>query len=242
MIVDSIISSVVGYFTSLSVSSKWGYPKVTLIEADELKEPTGVSVEIDATESVDLTISKTVISHASETRRVFMDGTKVNPYSVTISGTVDVSKVADLQELASNDTWMWISHSKTMGGMYHNTEGGNPLTLSGMAKIISDPMGAVNGVVNDAKEFLGLPTEATDYSLLYSDCKLYVIRNITVNDSGFMNTVDVSIDLYEVVMFEMDIEKKFGVSNSSGKKKQKATKDEKKKETTPPPLDTTATK
>ncbi|MGL6024987.1 MAG: hypothetical protein ACRC0F_10270, partial [Cetobacterium sp.] len=185
MIVDSIISSVTGYFTSLSVSSKWGYPKVTLIEADENKEPTGLSVSLDATEGVSVSISKTLMQHNSENMKVYLDGTRKNPTTMSISATIETTSLMDLQELAKSDTWLWVSHSKDMGGVYHNTEGGNPLTLSGAAKIISDQRGAVDGVVDDAKSLLGLPTEATDYALLYSDCTLYTVRNLSIDDSGF---------------------------------------------------------
>lgn len=208
MIVDTIIGSVKKYFTSLSVDSTWGYTKVALIEADNSKLPTGASVIIDATTTLNLTVSKQVMQHASESKKVYMDGAKINPNKISISGHIETTKLAEIERLAGDDVWMYVSHTKDMGGAYYSAGGGNPLTISNVVDTVRDPIGAV-------KDTFGFGDG--DSASVYTDCKLYTITSLSLSDTGFMNTVAVTIDLIEVVLFEYDIQYKYG-TNTTNKK------------------------
>lgn len=198
MIVDTLITSVKKYFTSLSVDSMWGYKKVSLMEADDSKFPTGLEITIDATSSADISISKTLMQHSSESKKVYMDGTRINPVKMTLRGHLDISKLADIQRLASDDKWMYVSMTKDMGGSYVSM---SKETLKQPQRLLSQ---------------LGLSDDSA--SQLYSDSKLYVIQNLSLSDVGYINTVEVTIDLVEVVMFDFDRQYKYGVKQSKGGK------------------------
>lgn len=201
MIVDTLITGVSKYFTSLSVDSLWGYKKISLIEADENKIPTGLELTIDATSSVNSTINKSLMQHSSESKKVYMDGTKINPVKMTITGHIEVTKLAEIQSLASDDKWMYVSMTKDIGGSYIS-----------MSKFGQTQIGRVVDTVS------GLFSDSGEGTQIYADCKLYVIQNLSITDEGFINTVAVSIDLVEVVLFEYDLQYKYGVKQSKGGK------------------------
>ncbi|MGL5717426.1 MAG: hypothetical protein ACRCX7_11095 [Cetobacterium sp.] len=210
MIVNTLITGVKKYFTSLSVDSLWGYKKVSLMEADDNKIPTGIELIIDATTSVSTTINKSLMQHSSESKKVYMDGTKINPVKMTINGHIETTKLADIQRLANEDTWMYVSMTKDIGGSF--------MSMS------RDSQQAIPRVIGQ----LGLANESA--SQIYSDCKLYTIQNLSIGDEGFINTVAISLDLVEVVLFEYDMQYKFGVKQnkgSSGKVQQSGTRIEK---------------
>ena len=95
-----------------------GFPKVSLIEADNYKKPTGFSVEIDATSSVEMIHSRTLMQHSAESKKVYMDGSKRNPIKCSIQGTIDANKIPELERLAKDDTWVYVALVKNMGGAY----------------------------------------------------------------------------------------------------------------------------
>ncbi|MGL5713870.1 MAG: hypothetical protein ACRCX2_12680 [Paraclostridium sp.] len=203
MIVDTLISSVSKYFTSLSVDSIWGYKKVSLMTADDNMVPTGYMLTIDATSNANVTISKSVMQHSSESKKVYMDGTKINPVKMSIAGHIETAKLLELQELASNDIWMYVSMTKDMGGSYLSM---SPSSQKQTGRIT---------------EQLGLTDNSA--TQLYADSKLYTITNLTINDDGFINTVSIVIDLMEVVIFDYGIQYKFGVKQNKGKGKTQST-------------------
>lgn len=198
MIIDTLITSVSKYFTTLSVDSLWGYKKVSLMEADDNKMPTGLELTIDATTSAVVTINKSLMQHSSEGKKVYMDGTKINPTKMTLSGHIETSKLLELQRMANDDVWMYVSMTKDMGGSVLSMSRGSQPQLSRLVDAV--------GMLADE----GVQT--------YADSKLYVIQNLSITDDGFINTVEVSIDLTEVVMFEYDLQYKYGVKQNKGGK------------------------
>lgn len=196
MIVDTLITGVKKYFTSLSVDSLWGYKKISLLEADENKMPTGVEVEIDATESVVANISKNLIQHSSESKKVYMDGTKINPIKMTITGHIETTKLADIQSFASDDKWMYVSMTKDIGGSHMAMSASYQSQIGRLTSLV--------GITDDSA------------SQVFTDSKLYVIQNLQIEDEGFINTVQVTIDLVEVVLFEYDVQYKYGVKQNKG--------------------------
>lgn len=196
MIINTLITGVKKYFTSLSVDSLWGYKKVSLLEADDNKIPTGLEIVIDATTNVSVSISKSLMQHSSESKKVYMDGTKINPVKMTISGHIETTKLADIQRLANDDKWMYVSMTKDMGGSFMSMK-------QNMQTQIKRVVASV-GLASD------------NASQIYSDSKLYVISNLQLQDDGFINTVAVTIDLTEVVLFEYDMQYKYGVKQNKG--------------------------
>lgn len=177
------------FHPSLSVKSSKGYRKVSLIEADNRGELIGNVVEIDATTDVNVTLSKSVMQHSAESRRVYMDGTKINPTKMSINGHIDSSKLQDLQRFVDDDVWFYVSLTKDMGGALINT-----------------------------------------ITQVLSDCKIYVATNLSIRDEGFKNTVEISLELTEVVLFEYGIEYKYGIKQnkpSSSNVQQAGLKEEK---------------
>lgn len=196
MIVNTLITGVKKYFTSLSVDSLWGYKKVSLLEADENKVPTGLELVIDATSNVSVSVTKSLMQHSSESKKVYMDGTKINPVKITITGHVETTKLAELQSLAKDDRWMYVSMTKDMGG-----------SLMSMKQNMQTQLKRVVSAVGLASD---------EPSHIYSDSKLYVINNLQMQDEGFINTVAVTIELVEVVLFEYDMQYKYGVKQNKG--------------------------
>lgn len=204
MIINTLISSVKKYFTSLSVDSIWGYKKVSLIEADENKLPTGIELVIDATETVNVSITKSLIQHSAESKKVYMDGTKINPVKMSISGHIEVSKLSDIQRLANDDVWLYVSMTKDMGGSILSM---NKNRQSQIGRIIDTATSVVDA-------FSGIDGESGIQ--FYADSKLYVIQDLSIEEQGYINTVAVRIELAEVVLFEYDIDYKYGVKQSGG--------------------------
>ncbi|MGL5595140.1 MAG: hypothetical protein ACRDDH_14510 [Cetobacterium sp.] len=194
MIVDSIITGVTKYFTSTSVNSLQGYRKISLDLADTNGVINGQSLEIDATTEVNVVINKQVMQHASESKKVYMDGTKINPVKMNITGHISTEKLVDLQRYAEDDKWMYVSMTKDMGGSNLNMTRGTSGNIGRAVGTISD---FIFGDVGDAN--------------VYNNCKLYVISNLSITDEGFKNTVAVDIELTEAVMFASDTRYKFGV-------------------------------
>ena len=168
------------------------------MEADENRIPTGFELTIDATTSASVTINKSLMQHSSEGKKVYMDGTKINPTKMTLSGHIETTKLADIQRMASDDVWMYISMTKDMGGSLLSMSRGSQPQLSRLADSV--------GLLDD------------EGSQTYADSKLYVIQNLSIADDGFINTVSVNIDLVEVVLFEYDLSYKFGTKQNKGGK------------------------
>jgi len=128
MIVNSLIASVKKYFSTLSVDSLYGESKITLILANSDKTAEGNILEIDATESINLGISKSVIKHSAESSKVFFDGAKMNNNRMTIVGHIDSIKTSDLEKFSQVNAWMYVLYTKEMGGsiaevgMYENSK------------------------------------------------------------------------------------------------------------------------
>lgn len=196
MIINTLITGVKKYFTSLSVDSLWGYKKVSLIEADENKIPTGLELVVDATTNVSVNVSKSLMQHSSESKKVYMDGTKINPVRMTITGHVETTKLADLQRLANDDKWMYVSMTKDMGGSFISMKQNMQTQIKRVASAV--------GLASDTG------------TQVYSDSKLYVIHSLQMQDEGFINTVAVTIELTEVVLFEYDMQYKYGVKQNKG--------------------------
>lgn len=116
MIVNSLITGVTKYFSSLSVPSMYGTKKVSLFLADERKVLTGESIEIDATESIALNIAITPMQHQAESQKVFIDGSVKQPNKMVIIGHMDSKKLINIQNYANVNQWMYVLHSKNMGG------------------------------------------------------------------------------------------------------------------------------
>lgn len=116
MIVNSLITGITKYFSSLSVPSLYGTKKVSLFLADDRKVLTGESLEIDATESIALNISLTPMQHQAESQQVFIDGSVKQPNKMVIVGHMDSKKLINIQNYANVDQWMYVLHSKYMGG------------------------------------------------------------------------------------------------------------------------------
>ena len=76
---NALTTSITKYFTSYSVNSLWGYKKVSLLEVGDEMVPDGIELIIDATTEVSSSLTKTVMQHSSESKKVYMDGTKINP-------------------------------------------------------------------------------------------------------------------------------------------------------------------
>lgn len=190
-----IFKAVTNYFTGYTVSSLWGFPKVSLIEADNIKKPTGFSVEIDATASVEMIHSRTLMQHSAESKKVYMDGSKRNPIKCSIQGTIDANKIPELERLAKDDTWVYVALVKNMGGAY--------LTMK------QDTVGAIKRIAGRFGIIDDNPNQ------LYTDANLFVISDLVIREEGYKNTVSVSIELKEVVMFEYDLQYKFGVKRST---------------------------
>lgn len=196
-----IFQTVKNYFTGYTVGSIMGFPKVSLIEADNYKKPTGFSVEIDATSSVEMIHSRTLMQHSAESKKVYMDGSKRNPIKCSIQGTIDANKIPELERLAKDDTWVYVALVKNMGGAY--------LTMR------QDTVGAIKRIAGR----FGLIDDNPNQ--LYTDANLFIISDLVIREEGFKNTVSVSIELKEVVMFEYDLQYKFGVKRVSGGKTKK---------------------
>ncbi|MGL5717665.1 MAG: hypothetical protein ACRCX2_31930 [Paraclostridium sp.] len=124
MIVNSLITSVAKYFSTLSVPNMYGISKVALV----LEEDVGLRsallgpldqnsfLELDATETVTLNMANTPLSHPSESREVYTDSIMRQPNKMVISATVDSTKLMKLQLFASPDKIMYVIHHKNMGG------------------------------------------------------------------------------------------------------------------------------
>lgn len=205
MRVDTLITGVKDFFTDFSVDSLWGYKKVSLLEIDDVKVPTGFEVVIDATTSVDVTVSKQLMQHSAESKKVYMDGTKQNPTKMSIVGHIDTSKLADIQRMADDDVWMFVSMTKDIGG-----------SSVSMTRFGQTSVGSAIDTVKSVFSSDEAPTQ------LYTDCKPYIIQNLSIKDDGFVNTVEVAIELIEVVMFDYDLQYKFGVKKNKGTKVQAA--------------------
>ena len=128
MVVDSLITSVSKYFSTLSVDSIFGDSKVSLIiprdyddvgsTAFEDSERDNVEyvLELDATESISVNNSKRSLKHESESNSVFVDGVKVNPTRVTIVCHIDQTKLGLLEKFSKPNIYMHLLHTKPMGG------------------------------------------------------------------------------------------------------------------------------
>lgn len=204
---DTIITGVTRYFNNLSVNSIQGYRKVSLIEADNAKNPTGAEFIIDATESVDLSISKTLMQHNAESKKVYMDGAKKNPNAMSIKGHIDTSKLNHVQRLADNDVWMYISMSKEFGGAKFN--GG--VSLRSQVYTKAEQLASDIGLVKDGYCLIDEDVQSVG---LFNDCKLYTIKSLNISDIGFINTVAIDLELVEVVLFDFDVEYKYGVKTT----------------------------
>lgn len=207
MIINSLIAGVKKYFTSLSVDSIWGYKKIALLEIDDNKMPTGVELEIDATSNIGLSITKEIMQYPSESKKVYMDGTRINPIKMTIDGDIEITKLAQLQEFASDDKWFFVSMTKDIGGSYISMD---QKTLMPIGRAIDRAVDIATSLFGD-NENIG--------TQLYADCKPYVISNLSINDEGFINTVNVTIELTEVVLFEYDVQYKYGTKQTNPKTK-----------------------
>lgn len=185
------------YFTSYSVGSIMGYKKVALLIAGEDKNPTGVKLEIDATDTIDVNWSRQTMQYPSESRKVYMDGTKYMPVKCTIHGTIAASKIPEFEKIMKEDTWLYMSLIKDMGGAYLSMK----QDTTGAIKRLGSRLGLIDDSVKN----------------VINDCKLYVVTNMAITENGFFNTVDISLDLTEVVMFEYDIFYKFGVKRAKPK-------------------------
>lgn len=218
MTINSLITGVKKYFTSLSVDSIWGYKKISLIELNENKIPTGTELVIDATSNIGLSITKEIMQYPSESKKVYMDGTRINPVKMTIEGDIEITKLAQLQDFAADDKWFFVSMTKDIGGSYISMEQNTLM-----------PIGrAVDRVVDIATSLFGGDDDIG--TQLYADCKPYVISNLNINDEGFINTVNITIELTEVVLFEYDVQYKYGTKQTNPKVKKPKVKQTKKVE------------
>lgn len=199
MIVNTLIASVSKYFTSLSVDSMWGYKKISLLEADDNKIPNGTEIVIDAATNASVSISKSVMQHSSESKKVYMDGTRINPNKISITGHIETTKLLDIQRIAAADTWMYVSMTKDMGG--------SMLSMSNSSQT------QIGRLVDTAT---GLLSDTSSPTQIYADSKLYTIQNLSITDEGFINTVSVTLDLIEVVLFDVDMQYKYGVKQNKG--------------------------
>lgn len=208
MEIKTAITSIQKYFTSYSVDSLWGYKKVSLVRADDSKIPTGYELVIDATESVNVSITKSVQSHSSESKKVYMDGTKINPVKMTITGHIDTGKLQELQKLAKDEVWMYVSMTKDMGG-----------SILSMSK---NRQGQIGRIIGTAESLTQCDIDGDSGIQMYADSKLYFINELSIDEQGFVNTVLVTINLTEVVLFEYDVDYKYGVrqATDSGKAQQ----------------------
>jgi len=172
MIVKSLLTSVTKYFSSLSVPSYMGHDKTFLIVADDNKKQTDKVMELDATTHTELTYTALPVSVPTETKKAYIDGALEQSLTLSISGSIDKTKLLDLQKMANVQNWFYILYSKDMGGTI-----------------------AKKGY--------------------YSNSKLYFIKNLTISDSGFFNSVDVSINLQEVVLYSSQVEYRYGVKQTN---------------------------
>lgn len=229
MDIKTAITSVQKYFTSYSVDSLWGYKKVSLVRADDSKIPTGYELIIDATESVNVSITKSVQSHASESKKVYMDGTRINPVKMTITGHIDTNKLQELQNMAKDNVWMYVSMTKDMGG-----------SILSMSKNRQGQIGRVADTVESLVSSLTQCDIDGDSGIqMYADSKLYFINELSIDEEGYINTVKVTINLTEVVLFEYDVDYKYGVRQATNEKSQQAVVSEVKSE---PPVQPLATR
>ena len=210
---DALTTSITKYFTSYSVNSLWGYKKVSLLEVGDEMVPDGIELVIDATTEVTSSLTKTVMQHSSESRKVYMDGTKVNPIKMTINGHIETNSLGDLQKLAQDDKWMFVSLSKDISGAALSMPKNKQSQLQMVGAMASNAVSFFTGKKDDGKE-------------VYNDCKLYVISGLDIKDNGFINTVEVTIDLTEVVLFEYMLYYKYGVKKASTDSKAQQTKED----------------
>ncbi|MGL5716970.1 MAG: hypothetical protein ACRCX2_28400 [Paraclostridium sp.] len=212
MDVKGLVGSAKKFFTNYSVNSMQGYKKVSLLEVDEDRNATGFKVTLDATTNVDLNISKQLMQHSSESKQVYMDGTKRNPMKMTISGHISTEHLLDIQRMADDDVWMYLYMSKEMGGAY--------LSVSKPPKNASVEFDlALKKNVNhqEGTTSWDLPSAKANYEpyvQVWADCTLYTIESLSIKDEGFKNTVAVTINLSEVVLFEYDVRYKFGIKQN----------------------------
>lgn len=186
MIVDSLITGVQKYFSTLSVDSIFGDSKVSLILAESGGIYSGRQVsifrddelfsenvlELDATESVTVNTSKRTLKHESESHQVFIDGTKVDPTRITVVAHIDSTKMGVLEKFSQPNAWMYFLHTKSMGGSIPE---------------------------------LGY----------YTDAKLYHILTVVSTDIGYKNTIKVQIELEEVLLYERQIASKYKVKQTN---------------------------
>lgn len=193
MIVKSLLNTVTKYFSSLSVPSYMGHDKTFLIVADENKKQTNQVIELDATTSAELAYTALPVNVPAETKKAYIDGALVQPLSLTIVGSIEKTKLLEIQKMASADVWVYVLYSKDMGG-----------TISKKG--------------------------------YYANSKLYFIKNLVITDSGFNNSVEVKIQLQEVVLYASAVEYRYGIKQTnpiSGDGRDKETKGVGKKDDVP---------
>ncbi|MGL5051241.1 MAG: hypothetical protein ACRC6E_11560 [Fusobacteriaceae bacterium] len=164
---------------------------------------------IDATSSIEVSISKSVINHASESRKVYLDGTKINPVKMSITGHIEVTKTAEIQKLMKDDVWLYVSMTKDLGGSIVTNS-----NKVGLSRVLENAGNAVEGAVSTVKGWFGDVDGEVGVQIL-ADTKLYYIQDMSLSDTGFINTVEMTLSLVEVVMFEYDIDYKYGVKKAT---------------------------
>ncbi len=205
MIVDSLITGVKKYFTTLDVKNFFGDEKVSLVLADKdgkmiaspkkkLSMPKNLDdvkalyeqiteeekpveedmsvIELNATESITANLSKKTIEHPAETSRVYFDGARMNPTRMTIIAHVDKQKLPNLQTFVGLDKWMYVLHSKEMGGS------------------ISE---------------IGF----------YENSKLYYIVSLNILDNGFKNTTKVQLEMREALLYDVNVSYQYGIKQTN---------------------------
>lgn len=188
----TLITGVQKYYSDLSVTDKKGLEKVSLLELDDGGAPTGNVVTLDATTSVDVSMSNKIMEHSAESKKVYMDGTKVNPIKMSIRGHLDIQKLSALQSFARGETWVFVSMVMDMGGA-----------------LVTMPIGETAHV--------------------FCDTKPYTIQDLSLTDSGFKNTVEFTMTLSEVVLFEYGVDYVYSVNPNTEKTQTTTVKDEEKK-------------
>jgi hypothetical protein len=188
---DMIVTGIASYYSDYSVSPSNGYYKVSLLELDNSGVANGFEVELDATSSVSLSISKSLMQHSAESQKVYMDGAKMNPNKMTINSVVSASKIPQIERLAGIDKAVLVSMFHVFGG-----------SVGGDSDIV--PASTAGDIGDSLIAYVPMGTP-------------YVVRSLSIEDDGFKNTVNVSFDLEELVLFEFDVVDtyKYGVKESS---------------------------
>lgn len=215
MDVKGLVGSAKKFFTNYSVGSMQGYKKVSLLEVDDDRNATGFKVTLDATTTVDLNISKQLMQHNSESKQVYMDGTKRNPMKMTITGHISTEQLLDIQRMADDDVWMYVYMSKEIGGAYLSVSK-PPKNISAeidfsLKKNVDHQEGTTSWEVPGIKNVNYEPNVQ-----VWADCTLYAIESLSIKDEGYKNTVAVTINLSEVILFEYAVRYKFGIKQNNG--------------------------